>query len=66
MVRGFTQQELAEKAGLAVTAVCNYEAGTRMPRLDSAARIADALDVSLDALVEGENAALACILRKEG
>jgi DNA-binding XRE family transcriptional regulator len=43
---GLTQQELADKAGLTVTAVAMIERGERAPNLDTAARLCWALDVA--------------------
>lgn len=44
---GWTQQELAERAGISVEAVATLERGTRRsPRRDTLDRLADALDLS--------------------
>lgn len=51
--RGWTQTELAEKAGLKRTALGAYEEGRAEPRLAALVRLAHVLDVSLDALVLG-------------
>jgi len=36
---GLTQRELAERASTSVSAVCLYETGQRVPRVDTLARI---------------------------
>ena len=46
-----TQTELAEKSGILQQNISNYETGFKSPTLESAAKIADALGVSLDELV---------------
>ncbi len=51
--RGWTQTDLAEKAGLKRTALGAYEEGRAEPRLAALVRLAHVLDVSLDALVLG-------------
>jgi len=54
--RGWTQTELAERAGLKRTALGAYEEGRAEPRLAALVRLAHALDLSLDALVLGGEA----------
>ncbi|MFI9235751.1 helix-turn-helix domain-containing protein [Streptomyces sp. NPDC053079] len=49
--RNLSQEKLAELAGLDRQAVNRIEGGVSSPRLDSLLRIADALQVSLAALV---------------
>jgi transcriptional regulator with XRE-family HTH domain len=49
--RGMTQQALAERAGVHVTQVRRYEAGTSAPTLDVLRNLAIALHISADALV---------------
>jgi len=46
-----TQVELAEKLGIHQQTISRYEAGKKIPQVDTAARIADALGVTLDELV---------------
>lgn len=53
--RGFTQQDLADRAGVHVTQVRRYEAGTAAPTLDVLRNLAIALHVSTDALVFAED-----------
>jgi len=48
---GLTQAELAEKAGLAFETISRVESGREPPSLRTAVAIADALGVSLDAVV---------------
>lgn len=48
--RGLTQQALAEHAGVHVTQIRRYEAGTSAPTLDVLRNIAIALHVSTDSL----------------
>jgi len=47
MKRGLSQEALAASAGLDRTFISMVERGVRRPTLDSAKRIADALNVSL-------------------
>lgn len=47
---GVTQAELAKNSGLGQSCICMYEKGQRMPSLEAACRIADALHCSLDKL----------------
>lgn len=49
--RDFTQERLAERAGVDRQAVNRIEMGHQSPRLDTLLLIADALGVSLAALV---------------
>ena len=48
---GLTQKELAEKTGLATGTIQQYEYNQYKPKFENAQRIADALGVSLNALV---------------
>jgi transcriptional regulator with XRE-family HTH domain len=50
---GLSQEELADRAGLHRTAISLSETGKRNPRLDTMARLADALGVPVTALVDG-------------
>ena len=49
---GFSQEKLAERAGLHPTYISMVERGVRNPTLDASARIAKALKVSLPMLIE--------------
>ena len=53
--QGLTQQALAEHAGVHVTQIRRYEAGTSAPTLDVLRNIAVALHVSIDSLAFGED-----------
>ena len=48
---GLTQEQLAERLGVARQTVAKWEAGDSVPDLAHAGALAEALDVSLDALV---------------
>jgi transcriptional regulator with XRE-family HTH domain len=50
--RGWTQAELAEKAGIHLVTVSQLEAGLRGPSLDMAERLATALGMSITALLK--------------
>jgi transcriptional regulator with XRE-family HTH domain len=46
-----TQSELADKTGLSLSIIRDYEQGKKEPTLASAVKLADALDVSVAELV---------------
>lgn len=50
--KGLKQSDLAAKAGVSRVAIGNYERGDRQPPFDIAAKIAAALEVSVDALLD--------------
>ena len=50
-MRGLTQAELGAKAGIAAASVSHFETGQRAPSLESLVRLADALELSTDALL---------------
>jgi transcriptional regulator with XRE-family HTH domain len=50
-VRGLTQAELGRRAGIAAASVSHFETGQRAPSLESLVKLADALEVSADALL---------------
>lgn len=52
--RGWTQKRLAAASGIGQTAISDYVNGRKMPGLKSAARIAGALGVTIDALCEDD------------
>lgn len=49
--KGITQAELADMLNVSQQHISAYERGVRTPGVDVAARIADALDVTVDELV---------------
>ena len=49
---GMSQPQLARAAGIPVASLRNWEQGRRAPLLDTAARLAKALKVSLDAFMQ--------------
>ena len=53
-IRELTQTELANKVGITLRAVQYYEQGTRTPSTETVEKIADALEVSRDALMTDE------------
>ena len=52
--KGLTQAELAEKAGIAVNSVRLYEAGARLPKLCTIARMAVAMGLTANDLMAGQ------------
>lgn len=50
-MRGLTQAELGAMAGIAAASVSHFETGQRAPSLESLVRLADALELSTDALL---------------
>ncbi|MDO4212006.1 MAG: helix-turn-helix transcriptional regulator [Bacteroidales bacterium] len=51
--KGMTQKEFAEATGITAASLSRYINGTREPKLENLSAMAEALDVSLDVLVEG-------------
>jgi len=51
-----TQVELAERTGIHQQSISRYESGGKIPQIDTAYRIAQALGVSLDELIIIRNA----------
>jgi transcriptional regulator with XRE-family HTH domain len=51
VAKGLTQPALAELAGVSAGALRNWEQGRRLPYVDSAWRVAQALGVTLDELI---------------
>jgi transcriptional regulator with XRE-family HTH domain len=49
--KGLGQYELAERAGLHLSAISHFEAGRRAPSFDNLKRLADALSVTVDYLL---------------
>lgn len=52
LVRELSQSELAQKAGLQAAAVSHFETGIRKPSFDNLKRLADALQITTDYLLE--------------
>ena len=52
--KGLTQGELAQKAGLQGSAISHFESGRRSPSFDNLRRLADALSVTIDFLLDRE------------
>lgn len=50
-LRGWSQGELAEKAGMPASSVAHFEIGARKPSFDSLRRLANALEVTTDYLL---------------
>ena len=50
-----SKTQLAEKTGLTVSAISQFESGERDPNLDSLNKLADALEVSVDYLIGRED-----------
>ena len=51
---GKNQKELAELSGVSQSAISDYIRNIRIPSIEAAQKIADALDVSLRVLLNGE------------
>ena len=52
--KGMTQEDLANKSNLSRVAIGNYERGDRSPNMDILTKIADALKVQLNELIENK------------
>lgn len=50
-LKGMTQAELANKTGISLSNISKYESGNRTPKTEYLFKIANALNVSIDALV---------------
>ncbi len=53
--RGLTQASLGGKAGIAPASISHFETGQRVPSLESLVKLADALQVSTDAVLGRES-----------
>lgn len=49
---GLSREQAAVRAGISFAALTKYEQGTQIPGANAAARVADALGVTVDALLE--------------
>ena len=63
--RGLSQDELAKKVGIISVTIGRYERNEIKPSIDTACKIANALDVSLDYLVGSADAILEKTLVKK-
>ena len=54
-IAGLTQAQLAEKSGLAVGTIHQYENNKRQPRVEQLTKIANALNVPVDAFVDNDH-----------
>lgn len=52
---GMTQKDLAKASGLSVPQIARYETGTSKPRMTALVKLAKALAVEVDALVDAED-----------
>jgi transcriptional regulator with XRE-family HTH domain len=50
-MRALTQAELGHRAGIGAASISHFETGQRVPSLESLVKVADALDVPVDALL---------------
>jgi len=50
-MRGYKQEQLAERAKMPATTVAHFEAGTRKPSFDSLRKLAVALEITTDYLL---------------
>ena len=50
-LRGMTQAEMGNRAGIAAASISHFETGQRSPSLDTLVKLADALTVTVDALL---------------
>ena len=51
---GMSQKDLAEKVGISKSFLCDIEQGRSKPSIDTAVKLADALDISDIKFFEGE------------
>lgn len=54
-MKGLTQAELANKVGVTTRSIQNYELGTRTPKMDTIAKLAEVLEVEEKALLSDED-----------
>lgn len=54
-LKGVSQEEAAESCGMSRIALARYETGTRIPRAENAARLADYYGVTVDYLLGRED-----------
>lgn len=56
MQRKLSQEELAKRVGVSQAAIAQYETGAMVPRLYVTVKIANALSIKIDDLVNGKEA----------
>lgn len=56
--KGLSQKELSQMANITEASMSKYLSGDRTPRIDVIVNIANALEVSVDALLGGEQTAI--------
>lgn len=64
--KGLTQEELAEILFVSRQTVSNWENGKTLPDIDSLILLSEALDVSIDELVKGDNGLKDSIVIRSG
>ena len=52
---GFNRQEFCEKCGVALSTMANYEQGKRIPYADTAVKMAQILDITVEELIGTQN-----------
>ena len=52
---GLTQEELAERIGVSIMTLRRWEWGERTPRMDEIEKLVEAIDVTVDELLNGKN-----------
>ena len=50
-LRGWSQGDIAERAGMPASSIAHFESGSRRPSFDSLRRLANALEISSDYLL---------------
>ena len=63
---GLTQPELAEKAGITVRTLQRYESGVSYPKMDTVQKLADALETSVENLLDREDRDIIALGETEG
>ena len=61
-LKGISQKEFAEKLGISAGNLCEWEKGRIEPSISALIKMAELLDVSVDELIDRENAV--CFTRK--
>ncbi len=64
--RGLSQNKLARKSDVTNTAISSYEHSDKTPNLATSAKLAKALDISIDQLVYGGDVSIAASEEKKG